>query len=319
MDKKDLKILAELEMDSRIPINLLAKKVGVSKEVANYRVKRLVSNKTILEFYPVINTTNLGFSRFGCFIQLKNINNDKENKFLKYLIDHEFTVYLGPIIGKWNFVFDILAKDRDHLIKIIKEISSEIQEYLESLIIMNISSEQENFPTKILGLKKRIEFNTEYKNIKLDKTDLKILELMSNNSRIEYKDLSKKLNLSANAIKYRIKSLEKYGIIKGYSITIDVKKLGYELHNIQIKLTNQDKINSLKEFLRNNLNVIYFYNYLGNENWDMDIGVVVKNSLDLRDFINKLRERFGDIIKIHDIYTIVELSKGNITPKGIFK
>jgi hypothetical protein len=32
-----------------------------------------------------------------------------------------------------------------------------------------------------------------------------------------------------------------------------------------------------------------------------------------------LRKNFGDIIKIHDIYSIIELSKGDIAPAGVFK
>jgi Lrp/AsnC family leucine-responsive transcriptional regulator len=319
MDKKDHLILVELEKNSRIPINQLAKKVGVSKEVANYRLKRLVKEGIIGEFYAVVNTETLGFSRSTCLVQLKNITSSQEKEFMDYLKKHDFITYLGPSLGKWSLSFDVLYKDKLVLDATIKEISSKIHNKIESLIFIGSTIDFEAFPLKIIGINDEVIFDKKTENVKIDKIDFKILELMSDNSRIEYKELSSKLKMSANAIKYRIKNMEKSGVIQGYTITINVQKLGYEWHNIQVKLTNLNKENEIKSFLRKDKNVNYFYRYLGNENWDLDIGVVVKNSMELRDFLLLLRERFGDSMKINDIYSIVELTKGNYAPKGVFK
>jgi Lrp/AsnC family leucine-responsive transcriptional regulator len=319
MDKKDKKILTELIVNSRIPINQLAKQVGISREVASYRLNNLIKKKVILGFYAVIDTEKLGFSRFTCFFQLKGITHEKEKEIIKSLSQNDFITYLSSVIGKWNIVFDLLAKDRNHLERIIKEITEKILTNLESYIIISAGAEQEMFPTKLLGIKKEIHYKKSDKKIKLDKIDLQILKLISTNSRIEYKELAEKIKLTANAIKYRIKNLEVVGIIKGYTASIDMRKLGYEWYNLQLKLTSNKKESELKRFLRQNLNVIYFYKYLGHENWDLDIGVIVKNSLELRDFILELREKFGDILKIYDIYIIVEESKPNQAPEGIFK
>ena len=143
--------------------------------------------------------------------------------------------------------------------------------------------------------------------------------MISKNSRIEYKELAEKIKLTANAIKYRIKNLEAVGIIKGYTASIDIRKFGYEWYNLQLKLTSNKKESELKQFLRQNSKVIYFYNYLGHENWDLDVGVIVKNSIDLREFILELREKFGDVLKIYDLYVTVEESKPNQAPTGIFQ
>lgn len=319
MDRKDYKILLELERNSRIPINQLAKKSGVSKEVANYRLKKLVKDNIITEMYAVINTEALEFSRSTCLVQLKNISASQEREFMNYLKNHDFVTYFGPILGKWSLAFDLLYKNKNELDLVVKEINSKVHNKIESLMFIGSTIDFEAFPLKIIGINEEILFNKKTESVKVDKVDLKILELMSNNSRIEYRELSSKLKMSANAIKYRIKNMEKAGIIQGYTITIDVRKLGYEWHNIQVKLTNIQKENEIKVFLRKNKNVNYFYRHLGNENWDLDIGTVVKNSLELRDFLLLLRERFGDSIKINDIYSIVELIKGNYAPKGVFR
>jgi len=317
MNKKDEKILTELTLNSRIPINRLAKKVGISREVATYRLNKLINEKVILGFYSVVDAEALGFLRFGCFFQLKRISQVKEKEFMAYLKNHNFVSYMSPVIGKWNLVFDVYAKNHQHLQEIIKEITNKAGKYLEKYIIITLGSGLESFPIKVFGSKKEVEYK-QAKKIELNKKDLEILKILSNNSRAEYKEISKKLKMSANAIKYRIQNLEKLGIIKGYTISTDKRKLGYEFYNLQLKTTNKKGL-ELKRFLRNNKHVTYFYKYFGNENWDIDIGLIVKNSLELRNFILELREDFGDIVKINDIYVIVEETKGDYAPEGVFK
>ncbi len=318
MDKKDEKILMELTLNSRFPINRLAKKVGISREVATYRLNKLTKDKMILGFYTTIDTEALGFSRYGCFFQLKGISHEKEKEFMNYLLKHDFVTYMGPVIGRWNVIFDIFARNNEHLQEIIQEIVNKIEKNLEKYSIISMGTALESFPIKIFGSKREIEYKRS-KEIKLDKKDLEILKILSNNSRVEYQEISKKLNMTANAIKYRIKNLENSGIIKGYTISINKRRLGYEFYNLQLKVTENKKEEELRKFLKNNKHSIYLYKYLGNENWDLDIGLIVRNSSELRNFILELREDFGDIIKIHDLYVVVEETKGDYAPSGVFK
>ncbi|GAF76745.1 unnamed protein product, partial [marine sediment metagenome] len=131
MDKKDEKILTELTLNSRIPLNQLAKKVGISREVATYRINKMIKEKIILGFYSVIDVEALGFSRYGCFFQLKGVSQEKEKQFIDYLLKHDFVTYMSPVIGKWNVVFDVFTRDKKHLQKIIKEIVNKLENYLE--------------------------------------------------------------------------------------------------------------------------------------------------------------------------------------------
>ena len=108
-------------------------------------------------------------------------------------------------------------------------------------------------------------------------------------------------------------------IILGYTISIDATKLGFEYYNIQIKLDSEIKDIDLKSFLRTHPRIIYFYKYLGQEDWDLDIGVIAKNSRDLREVIVEFRSGIGRMMKIKEIFTNVEILKGDIVPKGVFE
>ena len=47
LDNVDRRILYALDLDARQPISRLAKKLGISKDVANYRIKKMVDSKLI--------------------------------------------------------------------------------------------------------------------------------------------------------------------------------------------------------------------------------------------------------------------------------
>ena len=302
-------------MNSRIPLNRLAKKVGLSREVVTYRLNQLKLKGIITNFHAVIDEEKIGYSRSSCFIQLKGISPSEEKVFLDYLMNHDSITYIGTVIGKWNVVFDIISKDKMHMDKIVRGIQNKIKKYVSTFSIVGNLISGRYYPEKIFNTHRNEE--KKEKKIKIDKTDLKILKLLSLNSRIEYSELSKKLNMTANAIKYRIKSLENSGIISYYTISVDVRKLGYIWYNMQIKLIAGEK--EVEDFLRKDKKTIYHYHYIGNENWDIDIGIIVRDSEELREFIVKFREKFPEFVKIHDVYIVLDTLKENILPASVFE
>lgn len=60
----------------------------------------------------------------------------------------------------------------------------------------------------------------------MDITDIKILEFLRENSRMNASLIGEKINLSVSAVIERIKKLEASGIIKQYTTILDTKLLG---------------------------------------------------------------------------------------------
>ena len=63
--------------------------------------------------------------------------------------------------------------------------------------------------------------------VSLDEKDMKILKILAKNARIPYSEIAKLIELSDVAVIKRVKRLEQSGIIKGYTLIIDPKKLGF--------------------------------------------------------------------------------------------
>ena len=62
---------------------------------------------------------------------------------------------------------------------------------------------------------------------KLDEVDHQILDILIDNTRIPFTDISKKLLISAGTVHVRVKKMEDSGILKGSSLNLDYEKLGY--------------------------------------------------------------------------------------------
>ena len=63
--------------------------------------------------------------------------------------------------------------------------------------------------------------------VALDEIDHQILDILIDNTRIPFTDISKSLLISAGTVHVRVKKMEEAGIIKGSSLNIDYVKLGY--------------------------------------------------------------------------------------------
>lgn len=63
----------------------------------------------------------------------------------------------------------------------------------------------------------------------MDAIDLKLIALLQKNARAPLKQLAEQVYLSSPATASRIERLERDGIIQGYSVVIDHKKLGFPI------------------------------------------------------------------------------------------
>ncbi len=83
--------------------------------------------------------------------------------------------------------------------------------------------------------------------MKLDKKDLKILEILKENSKLTTSQIYKKTNIPITTVHNRIKKLGNLGIIKGYTLRLDYNKLekpilGFILVTVNYLLPDGTKI-----------------------------------------------------------------------------
>jgi Lrp/AsnC family leucine-responsive transcriptional regulator len=320
LDAYDKKILEVLLHNSRERITSISKKVHLKRENVTYKLNRLIKEGLIKEFNVILNEKKLNLEHYTVFLELTNLGENTEKTILDYLKKNKYMSWIGTFAGKWSLTFDIILPEKIELDKIMKELLNKFGKYIDNYTILKLQ-DSDYFPHKFLNL--TLQKNTskkEIEKIKLDSIDLKILSLLNTNGKINYVSIAEKIKLTPNGIVKRIKRLEKSGIINSYTISIDWKKLGYEWHGIQIRQTSftKETDQKLRTFFKDNEKIIFYYKYIGGQ-WDYDIGILVKNSNELRDFIHKFRKEFSTEAKISDAFIVLEETSSYKLPEGTFQ
>lgn len=131
--------------------------------------------------------------------------------------------------------------------------------------------------------------------VKIDEIDKRILFELERNCRIADVKLAKIVRKSKDAVRYRIKRLEKEGVITGYKTWIDMAKLGYKSATIYLNLLNLPlKKEKLIEFIKNNPKTYWLG--VAEGAWNIGVSYFVKSNEELFDLKHELIARFRDII-----------------------
>jgi Lrp/AsnC family transcriptional regulator for asnA, asnC and gidA len=85
----------------------------------------------------------------------------------------------------------------------------------------------------------------------LDKIDLKIMNILENNSRISIKNIAKECNLNQGTIRNRIEKLKKNGVILGYGARIKYDTIGMEEVILGINIAPEYFIQVMRELKSN--------------------------------------------------------------------
>jgi DNA-binding Lrp family transcriptional regulator len=120
--------------------------------------------------------------------------------------------------------------------------------------------------------------------IKLDLKDKKIIYYLDLNARQTNSEIAKKVQLSKDAVGYRIKKLEEQGIIRGYNTIVDHARLGYIFYRAMFKLidVSPEKLKVLINFLTKHPKVGWVSKLDGI--WNFGFGIWVKSNQEFRDF-----------------------------------
>lgn len=149
----------------------------------------------------------------------------------------------------------------------------------------------------------------------MDKIDARIIQMLQDNARIPVKEIAKEVFLSSPAVSARIERLAQSGLIKGYRMTIDRSKLGYDVTAfINLEMTPNLK-SKFYPFIKSCPNVLEC-NYITGQ-YSQLIKVAFRTTTELETFIGSLQQ-FGrtstqivfstpveprDIIVTHDAKT----------------
>ncbi|MFX1294859.1 MAG: Lrp/AsnC family transcriptional regulator [Promethearchaeota archaeon] len=124
--------------------------------------------------------------------------------------------------------------------------------------------------------------------LKIDETDLKILKILEEDSKTNYREIAEKIKIAIGTVSNRINRLKAMKIIKKFTIDMDTHKLGYEITAIILLQIVGEYIQDVEKELTKNSNVYAIYDTTGD--WDSIIAVKFQKILELNNFLKKLNK-----------------------------
>ncbi len=318
LDIKNQKILKALRFNGRNSFSKIAKEIGLNKETTIYRINQLEKQKIILNYLPEINTTLLGYTIFRIVIKLKSMNKEFENKLEKYLIESDMpVVWIGYVYGEWDFALGIMVKDINKFYTYMENFNKHFGEHiLKKSLVIQVEDTFKHYsflygPNK--GIKKisKIKIN---KNVEFDEMDLKLIGLLYENGRIPIIEISKKLKLSSDVVRYKLDKLKKNNIIKKIITTMDRNKLGFRKYKVLLSFQNMSVKDHKKilGYCNEHYNVSHVTSCIGT--WDMEIDYDAKNHEEFNNLFMQLRDMFNPII--HDYSILLNYRYEYLNPFG---
>ncbi len=301
IDLKDRKILYELDLNCRQSNTQIGKKVGLTRDVVAYRIKRMQDEGVIQYFSTVIDAFKLGYDVLRIYFQYQDIPLHAKEKMIRDLENYEnsWTVFsvtgpfdLGAVIWNNNILefYQFYNKFLDNYSKYIaqKIVSLYVQadEYEKSYLL---SSNLQSNTRKVFSIV------NDGKKIELDQTDYNLLNEIVLNARVPLIEVAEKLNLSSQAVNYRLNNLEKSGVIKGYRVEIDLSKFGLQYLDVRINLRDHSERMKIIQYLTRNPYYKCLNTTIGYA--DLEIEMILENIDHLTQIIDDLMEKFPEAIR----------------------
>ncbi|GEM_PF-4250906 len=297
---KDRKILQALDKDARQSIQKLARKVGVSPEVAAYRIKKLEERKIIQGYYTVMNIYKLGFWLYRVYLGLHKMSPEVRKEFLEYLTRTEQVGQIAITGGAYDMIIGIREKDNMKFQNVINEIVKKYGVYIKSKEVSII--------TKLWQYNKKFLYTTEKEDVhewcifpdetivKVDEKDFKILSTSQGNKTST--EIERKTGITRKVVANRIKKLMKERIMLGGRVIIkrDIFGLTYFRLLFKLQSTDEKKLQSLLYFLKMNKSVTYALTCIGS--WEFEAEIAVENTEAGYEFVADVKEKFEIVREI---------------------
>jgi Lrp/AsnC family transcriptional regulator, leucine-responsive regulatory protein len=319
LDKKDRKLLYELDLNSRQSYHKLAKKIGLSKDSVIYRIKKLQAEGVIKQFHTIIDTGKLGYTSFRLYLDLVKTTPKDKDDIINYLKSKKCVTWMVSIDGSYDLGIWVLTKSVKEMNNFWKELHEKYNKFLGN-VDMSVFTKVSYFPRSYLLEKKyndkEFAFITEPEELKIDGVDFEILKLIAPNARIKITEIASKLDLTTKTIISRIKELERKNIIIGYRTLFDLEKLGYQYFKVHFVLQDytKEQEREFRNYIKQHPNIIYDNEVLGGSN--IEIEIQVKDLVELRGIIGEIQTKFFKIIEDYKQMSFYEEHKFVFLPES---
>jgi DNA-binding Lrp family transcriptional regulator len=329
MDIKDVKLLACLVTDARMPYSKIGKEISLTSDSVKKRVESLEKQGIIKSFKVNLNYSLLDFMEFDIYFSLKNYTETELKKIILFLSNHRLVTWVGTCFGRYDLRISLIVKTNSQVNDFLFECNSQFSSFIIETLILFVSKKYkinhkknflELFSTSGISLSffkndKKI-YGTKKQTIVLDSFEKQLIRELNKNPRSSLVSLSESLGVTPENIKYRINQLEKNNVITSFSTIIDGTKLGKIWAVFLFDFSNID-FDEIITYVIKMKNVTAFLQLLGK--WNFSVTVFANDVKEIHLLLMSIRNKFPDLIRGYELVLLFETFKYPALPEIVFE
>ena len=139
LDETDTTILKAISTNARIPIIDLAEKTNLTRDIINYRLKKLTKEGIINQYRCYLNLQNLNINHYKIILRTKNLNQETEEQFKEYISKHKKATQFLKLIGSWDLEIEFETENEDELYTILQDLRNKFSNIIRDFDIIRIT------------------------------------------------------------------------------------------------------------------------------------------------------------------------------------
>ena len=143
--------------------------------------------------------------------------------------------------------------------------------------------------------------------ISIDELDYQLLHIIGSKARLPFIEIMKKLDVSSNTVKYRLKKLMKLNIVQGFRKNIDITKLGYRTIKADLYLNNYGDRMKISNYLKSNPYIVCIMTSFGYSHLEIELNIEDMNHF--YHIMQNLMDKFPGSINNYKYFNILECHK----------
>jgi len=303
LDEYDRRLLYELDIDSRMPLSRLARKVRRSKQFVLYRQKRLEDAGVIQAYTAIVDMSKLGYFSFRIYLKFQHMTDAEEAVAIGRIkkLPNVWTVTM--LQGKWDLAIFLGAKSAVGVHKVWDSVMEDYKEKIESYNLA-IYAPIHNFNrTFFLESEREVEERVygDSEPVEVDNACVRVLSAYARDVRQSLLSMARKLGMSPETVRKKIAELERKKVICGYKLVLDYGRMGYTSYRLDLRLNSVSKNRQLHEYCKRHKDIYQVQHTIGH--MDFETEMVVKDLDGLLERIEDIKKKYGDVVVNVDYFS----------------
>ena len=320
LSKRDMRLVFELDSNYRRSYSEIGRKIRMSQQLINYKVKSFLNEGIVVGKCPLIDYSRFDYLTFRVYFKVNYANREKIKDMIETLKQHRNVVTLVECQGRYDLIVVFAAKNPSSFNKMLREIIAANPEQLKNCMILTTVVEH-HFPRKyLIGSELNLDkvAGGDREPMQVDETDTRILKALIGGKK-SVVEISQSSGTAPKTAISHLRRLEENEVIKGYRLILDIRKIGYTSKKVLIRFHNVsvERENQLKAFCQTHPNITELVKTFGK--WDLEMTIETRTSQEFRDIYLTLREKFEDIIDDFDSLSIFRIHKKQALPDAFFE